>query len=131
MEVIVVGGGPAGVIAARRAADLGGKTTLVTRDALGGSAANDGPVPVRTLAHAARLIREARQFGQYGIGVGEPGPAGGSTVGNHAPCAVQHRRIGGAKDDVACGVRQVAKAGAADPDTHEHEQDDERPSSDH
>ena len=72
MEVIVIGAGPAGVIAARRAADLGAKTTLVTRDELGGSAANDGPVPVRTLAHAARLMREARQFGRYGIVVGDP-----------------------------------------------------------
>jgi pyruvate/2-oxoglutarate dehydrogenase complex dihydrolipoamide dehydrogenase (E3) component len=35
-------------------------------------AANDGPVPVRTLAHAARLLREARQLGQYGIAVSEP-----------------------------------------------------------
>src|SRR5688572_30613571 len=35
-------------------------------------AANDGPVPVRTLAHAARLIREARRLGQYGIAVSEP-----------------------------------------------------------
>jgi pyruvate/2-oxoglutarate dehydrogenase complex dihydrolipoamide dehydrogenase (E3) component len=35
-------------------------------------AANDGPVPVRTLAHAARLIRNARQLGRYGIEVGEP-----------------------------------------------------------
>ena len=35
-------------------------------------AAEDGPVPVRTLAHAARLIREARQLGDYGIEVGEP-----------------------------------------------------------
>ena len=35
-------------------------------------AANDGPVPVRTLAHAARLIRESRQLGRYGIVVGEP-----------------------------------------------------------
>ena len=72
MEVIVIGAGPAGVIAARRAAELGAKTTLVTRDELGGSAANDGPVPVRTLAHAARLIREARQLGRYGIAVSEP-----------------------------------------------------------
>jgi hypothetical protein len=63
---------PAGVIAARRAAELGATTTLVTRDELGGTAANDGPVPVRTLAHAARLIREARQLGQYGIVVSEP-----------------------------------------------------------
>ena len=35
-------------------------------------AANDGPVPVRTLAHAARLIREARRLGQYGVAVSEP-----------------------------------------------------------
>ena len=35
-------------------------------------AANDGPVPVRTLAHAARLIREARQLGRYGVVVSEP-----------------------------------------------------------
>jgi dihydrolipoamide dehydrogenase len=44
----------------------------VTRAEFGGMAANDGPVPVRTLAHAARLIREARQLGQYGIGVTAP-----------------------------------------------------------
>jgi dihydrolipoamide dehydrogenase len=35
-------------------------------------AANDGPIPVRTLAHAARLMREARQLGFYGISVSEP-----------------------------------------------------------
>ena len=72
MDVVVVGGGPAGVFAARRAASLGAETALVTRDAFGGTAANDGPVPVRTLAHAARLIREARQLGRYGVSVSEP-----------------------------------------------------------
>ena len=35
-------------------------------------AANDGPVPVRTLAHAARLLREARQLPRYGIAAEEP-----------------------------------------------------------
>jgi pyruvate/2-oxoglutarate dehydrogenase complex dihydrolipoamide dehydrogenase (E3) component len=72
IDVIVIGAGPAGVVAALRAADLGAGTALVTRDEFGGMAANDGPVPVRTLAHAARLIREARQLGQYGIAVREP-----------------------------------------------------------
>jgi dihydrolipoamide dehydrogenase len=71
-DVIVVGAGPAGVVAALRAADLGKQTTLITRDEFGGMAANDGPVPVRTLAHAARLLRDARQLGQYGIAVSEP-----------------------------------------------------------
>ena len=71
-DVIVIGAGPAGVLAALRAADLGARTMLVTRADFGGMAANDGPVPVRTLAHAARLMREARQLNQYGIEVSEP-----------------------------------------------------------
>jgi pyruvate/2-oxoglutarate dehydrogenase complex dihydrolipoamide dehydrogenase (E3) component len=72
IDVLVIGAGPAGVLAALRAADLGARTALLTRTEFGGMAANDGPVPVRTLAHAARLIREARQLGEYGIGVSEP-----------------------------------------------------------
>lgn len=73
LDVLVIGAGPAGVVSALRAADLGARTALVTRDDFGGMAANDGPVPVRTLAHAARLIREARQLDQYGITVSEAG----------------------------------------------------------
>ena len=72
LDVIVIGAGPAGVVAALRAGDLGVKTALVTRDLFGGMAANDGPVPVRTLAHAARLMREALQLGRYGIRVSDP-----------------------------------------------------------
>src|SRR3954452_25175185 len=72
IDVIVIGAGPAGVVAALRAADLGARTALVSREEFGGMAANDGPVPVRTLAHAARLIRDARQLGQYGVAVSEP-----------------------------------------------------------
>jgi len=72
LDVLVIGGGPAGVVAALRAGDLGARTALVTEGEFGGMAANDGPVPVRTLAHAARLLRDARQLGHYGIQVGEP-----------------------------------------------------------
>jgi dihydrolipoamide dehydrogenase len=69
-DVAVIGAGPAGIVAALRAADLGARTVLVSRGEFGGMAANDGPVPVRTLAHAARLLRDARQFGRYGIASG-------------------------------------------------------------
>jgi pyruvate/2-oxoglutarate dehydrogenase complex dihydrolipoamide dehydrogenase (E3) component len=72
IDILVIGAGPAGVVAGLRAADQGARTVLVTRAEFGGMAANDGPVPVRTLAHAARLIRETRQLHQYGIGVSEP-----------------------------------------------------------
>ncbi|MBE2224901.1 MAG: NAD(P)/FAD-dependent oxidoreductase [Anaerolineae bacterium] len=66
-DVIIMGAGPAGITAAERAAELGAKTALITKEYVGGMAANDGPVPVRTLAHAARLVREANQLAQYGI----------------------------------------------------------------
>jgi pyruvate/2-oxoglutarate dehydrogenase complex dihydrolipoamide dehydrogenase (E3) component len=59
-------------MAALRAADLGATTALVTSEAFGGMAANDGPVPVRTLAHTARLLRDAHQLGRYGVAAGEP-----------------------------------------------------------
>ncbi|MBV9916410.1 MAG: NAD(P)/FAD-dependent oxidoreductase [Solirubrobacterales bacterium] len=72
VDIAVIGAGPAGVVAALRCARLGAQTVLITRDAFGGMAAADGPVPVRTLAHAARLIREARQLPRYGITASEP-----------------------------------------------------------
>lgn len=71
-DVVVVGAGPAGAMAALRAAQLGAKTALVARGAFGGMAANDGPVPVRTLAHAARLVRDAQALGRYGIAGVDP-----------------------------------------------------------
>ncbi len=71
-DVIVLGGGPAGIAAAERAAELGARTALVTQDFVGGMAAHDGPIPVRTLAHAARLVREAQQLERYGIAAAPP-----------------------------------------------------------
>jgi dihydrolipoamide dehydrogenase len=70
VDVIVIGAGPAGIIAALRSAQLGAQTTLLSRGPFGGMAANDGPVPVRVLPHAARLARDSRQLAQYGIRTG-------------------------------------------------------------
>jgi pyruvate/2-oxoglutarate dehydrogenase complex dihydrolipoamide dehydrogenase (E3) component len=66
-DVIVVGGGPAGVTAALRARELGATVALVERGNLGGTCTNDGCVPTRVLAHAARLVRDTEQFADYGL----------------------------------------------------------------
>ena len=66
-DVIVIGGGPAGVTAALRACELGARVGLVERDHLGGTCTNDGCVPTRVLAKAARLARDAEQFSAYGL----------------------------------------------------------------
>lgn len=70
LDLLVIGGGPAGVTAALRGRELGAEVTLVDRDGLGGVCTNDGCVPTRVLAHAARLVRDAGQFAQYGL-IGE------------------------------------------------------------
>ena len=69
-DVIVIGGGPAGVTAALRARELGARVALVERGRLGGTCTNDGCVPTRVLAKAARLMRDSEQFADYGL-IGE------------------------------------------------------------
>ena len=66
-DVIVIGGGPAGVTAALRARELGATVALVERGRLGGTCTNDGCVPTRVLAKAARLLRDAEQLEEYGL----------------------------------------------------------------
>ncbi len=67
LDIIVIGGGPAGVTAALRARELGATVALVERGRIGGTCTNDGCVPTRVLAKAARLVRNAEQFGDYGL----------------------------------------------------------------
>src|SRR5258707_9206059 len=68
----VIGGGPAGVPAALRARELGASVALIERDNLGGTCTNDGCVPTRVLAKAARLMRDAEQFTEYGLAAEKP-----------------------------------------------------------
>ena len=66
-DLIVIGGGPAGVTATLRARELGASVALIERKRLGGTCTNDGCVPTRVLARAARLARDARQITDYGL----------------------------------------------------------------
>lgn len=71
-DIVIIGGGPAGVTAALRARELGATVAIIERDRLGGTCTNDGCVPTRVLARAARLAREARQFHEYGLEIQKP-----------------------------------------------------------
>lgn len=66
-DITVIGGGPAGVTAALHARKLGATVALIERDRMGGTCTNDGCVPTRVLAKAARLARDAEQFDDYGL----------------------------------------------------------------
>ena len=66
-DVIVIGGGPAGVTAALRANELGASVALIERGRMGGSCTNDTCVPTRIFARAARLLRDAESYADYGL----------------------------------------------------------------
>ena len=66
-EVLVVGGGPAGYVAAIRAAQYDLDVTLVEMDTLGGTCLNRGCIPSKALISAANLVHDARTGSQMGI----------------------------------------------------------------
>ena len=69
-NLVVVGGGTAGLIAALGAAGLGGKVALIERRFLGGDCLITGCVPSKALLAAAHVAHQARRAGEYGVEVG-------------------------------------------------------------
>ena len=67
-DLIVIGGGPGGYTAAIRAAQLGLRTALVERDAVGGTCLNRGCIPTKALIHAAERYEEMRECETFGLG---------------------------------------------------------------
>jgi len=66
-DVSVIGGGPAGYVAAIRAAQLGARTCLIERADLGGCCTNVGCIPTKVLVHAAWLYRQAARAERFGV----------------------------------------------------------------
>jgi dihydrolipoamide dehydrogenase len=62
-DVIVIGGGPGGYVAAIRAAQLGQKTAVVERDKAGGRCLNYACIPAKTVLHTAEVFAEVSQDG--------------------------------------------------------------------
>jgi dihydrolipoamide dehydrogenase len=66
-DVIVIGGGPGGYVAAIRAAQLGKRTAVVERDKPGGRCLNYACIPAKTVLHSAELYDHASSVGELGI----------------------------------------------------------------
>lgn len=64
MQIIVIGGGPGGYVAAIRAAQLGAKVTLIEREHLGGTCLNIGCIPTKCLLHSAELVEDIKNQGK-------------------------------------------------------------------
>ena len=66
-DVVVIGAGPGGYVAAIRAAQLGLKTAIVERQYWGGVCLNIGCIPTKALLHTADLLDEAREGQKFGV----------------------------------------------------------------
>ena len=68
-DVVVIGGGPGGYVAAIRAAQLGLKTAVVERDQVGGVCLNWGCIPSKALLRNAEVVNLVRNAADYGVSV--------------------------------------------------------------
>ena len=71
-DLVVIGGGAGGFVAAMRAAQLGGKVTVVESAYYGGNCMHKACIPSKFLMTTARLMGRIRKAGRFGIQVGEP-----------------------------------------------------------
>ena len=70
-DVIIIGGGPGGYIAAERLAHAGKAVLCVEKDALGGTCLNVGCIPTKALLNSAKLYAHARHGEQFGVTASE------------------------------------------------------------
>jgi dihydrolipoamide dehydrogenase len=66
-DILVIGGGPAGYVAAIQAAMLGGRVGLVERGALGGTCLNRGCIPTKSYLKNAEILHEIKNASKRGI----------------------------------------------------------------
>ena len=103
-DLIVIGGGPGGYVAAIRASQLGMKTALVEKGELGGTCLNRGCIPTKTLMHTANLYREAGEWETLGLELGQ----------RSYDFAKIHQRKNDVVHQLRDGIAQLLKANKVD-----------------
>ena len=70
-DIVVVGSGPGGYVAAIRAAQLGMKTAVVEREFIGGRCLNIACIPAKAMLRAADVLGELRDGSEFGVNAGD------------------------------------------------------------
>jgi len=72
-DLVIIGGGPAGYVAAIRARQLGGSVALIeSYSLLGGTCLNRGCIPTRALVRATAFLDMPKKAKDYGVTLGTP-----------------------------------------------------------
>lgn len=73
-DVLVIGAGSGGYVAAIRAAQLGAKAAVIEERELGGTCLNRGCIPTKALVESARVLKLAERAGEFGVSCGHVAP---------------------------------------------------------
>jgi len=114
-DVVVLGAGPGGYVAALRAAQRGAKVCLIEKDVVGGTCLNRGCIPSKALIHSAALWKRAKEGGAFGVNAsqwnfdwGKAQSRKNDVVG--AQVKGVYTLLGAAKVEVKRGVGSLADA---------------------
>ena len=66
-DITIIGGGPAGYVAAIRAAQLGAKVVLVEKGQIGGTCLNRGCIPTKVFVESAKRCKSLREMARFGL----------------------------------------------------------------
>lgn len=66
-DIVIIGGGPGGYVAAIRAAQLGADVCLIEKEAVGGTCLHRGCIPTKTLYRTAELLNQLEHIEDFGI----------------------------------------------------------------
>jgi len=103
-DVIIIGSGPGGYVAAIRASQLGLKTAIVERESLGGICLNWGCIPTKALLKSAQVFEYINHSADYGI----------TTAGAEVDFAAVVKRSRGVADGMSKGVQFLMKKNKID-----------------